>query len=210
MRPLFRLAPLAAVLALGAWTPAAAQMGGQEKAVGALAVALLLLVAIPSLAIAELLVMALLPGPVAAARQVLMRRRLACLAAGAAVLVLASVLVAVLSQAKGIGQLLAVLVIAAVVLGIVLGFPAIGLMAGRAVLETSGRTPTPLASAAWGLVLILFGSLFPVLGWALFVFFCLSALGAVALSLPEMRRPVPLLAEKEPALVSRTDPGDDA
>ncbi|NLC56349.1 MAG: hypothetical protein GX774_05885 [Armatimonadetes bacterium] len=173
------------VLLLMLALPAAAMAGPgtSPRPEGVVAGILLLLVALPSLVMLELLVLALLPGPVAAARRALVQRSGVCFLAGVITLLLGGALLAVLADRGGGGGLLAVLIAAALLLGIVLGLPAIGALVGHTLLELGGRTPSRLTAATWGLAILFGASLFPVLGWALFVFLCLTALGAVTLAL---------------------------
>jgi len=168
----------------------------------AAAIVLVLLVAIPSLTALELILMGLAPGPVNGAREAILHRRVGCFLAGLAVVVLAAVVVGVLGSLGGAGQVLAVLVLAALVLGILIGLPAIGVLVGHAVLAMSARTPSTLGAATTGLLLVFVAALFPLLGWVLFLFLCLTALGAVVLETVGVRRrppPPPVEPQELPA-----------
>lgn len=162
----------------------------------------LVLVGLASLTALEVLVLALLPAAVGRARGELARRSGRCFAAGVLVLLVGFGVAAALSQAGGVGSLLAVLIAAALVLAVVLGLPAIASLVGDAVLRMSGNAPAPLAAAVWGLVIVFAASMLPVLGWALFVFLCITALGAVALALLSRRQPPAAVPEVEPPSAS--------
>lgn len=198
-----RIGATAAVIVLAAAGATSAAPGGGDPRGAAAVGGLLFLVSVltvPSSLAFGLLVSALAPSSVARAQEQLVGRRLACLLAGFGTALAAWVAVTVLGKVPGIGPLLAAVILAGLILGVLIGLPAIGTLVGRSLLEMSGRPASPLAAAGSGLLVILLASALPVLGWVLFVFLCLTGLGAAILRAPGGHKPLENETPAEEAL----------
>lgn len=177
-RRIGRLAGLILVTnAVPAWGVPADRLA---EAIQGLSLALIAPGILASFVALEIVLWLLAPGPLTATSRAIARGRGRCLLVGVGTGLAAFLLVAALGEK---GQFLAPVVIGLAGLGMLAGLSAVAALLGQAAVEAAtGREGSQALAVAVGAALLFVASIFPIVGWVLFVYFLLVGLGGFVLA----------------------------
>jgi hypothetical protein len=154
--------------------PAWAGPAEAQEPDGPLFVLLFGIVSFPALA---LVLWALATAPLSAICDAMARGRGRCLVTGTLAAAVGLVLLSVLGQSKGLGELVAALVMGLLALGALTGLVAVTALLGQEVMGLTGRDGSRALSVVAGAVLLIAAGLFPLVGQVLLIYFVLVGTG---------------------------------
>lgn len=126
----------------------------------------------------------LAPAPLAAISRAIARGRGRCLIAGVAVAVIGFLLIAALGEGGSTAPAVAAVILGALALGALAGMTAVASLLGQAAVEmATGTGASPAVGVAVGAALLVAASVFPIVGWVLFLYFLLVGLGGFLVAL---------------------------
>jgi hypothetical protein len=162
--------------------PAWGQSSREDPRVPLLLV-LLLPVVLVSFTALELALWVLVPAPLTATCQAIVRGRGRCLLAGCLTVGASLAVISALGQYPGVGSTVSALLLGIVLLGGLTGVTAVAALLGQGVLELAGGTGSRALKVIAGSVLLGLAGIFPLVGWVLFIYFVLVGLGGAVLAL---------------------------
>jgi hypothetical protein len=185
----FRKAPWMRACRLGLFSllaaaPAAADPAEElAEAIQGLSLALLGPAILASFVALEIVLWLLAPEPLTATGRVIARGRGRCLLVGVIAVVVAALLLGALGEKPQPAPSLAALLLGLLALGTLAGLTALAALLGRAAIEkATGRPGSQTLAVSVGAVLLAASSVFPVVGWVLFLYFLLVGLGGFLLA----------------------------
>jgi hypothetical protein len=120
----------------------------------------------------------LAPAPLAATSRAIARGWGRCLVAGIIAAVVGFLLLAALGDRGPVASALGAVVVGAIALGVLAGVTAVASLLGQAAVEmATGAAGSQAVGVAVGAVLVVAASVFPIVGWVLFIYFLLVGLG---------------------------------
>jgi hypothetical protein len=140
-------------------------------------VLLLLPVLLCSLTALQLVLWVLAPVPLGAVCRTIARGRARCLVTGALTAGICLSLISALGTHRGAGQMACALILGVVALGGLSGISAVIALLGQGIMELGGRTVSRTLAVVVGSLAFGFAVPFPVVGWALGIYFLLIGLG---------------------------------
>jgi hypothetical protein len=151
---------------------------GQKPHDPGLGPALLLLPAVLcSFTALQLVLWVLAPAPLGAVCRAIARGRARCLLSGALTAGICLSLISALGPHQGAGQMACALILGVVALGGLSGISAVIALLGQGIMELGGRTVSRTPAVVVGSLAFGFAVPFPVVGWALGIYFLLIGLG---------------------------------
>jgi hypothetical protein len=177
--------PLSARIAFGVASlllceaAAGAAAEGRPDDPGVFLLLLVLPVAVLCFSAVELILWVLAPGPLAATGRTIAHSRGRCLVTGLVTAVASLLLIIVLREYRGVGEIVAALILGVVALLGVTGITAVTALLGQGALELADRAGSRALAVAVGSALLGFSVVVPIVGWTLCAYFVLVGMGGV-------------------------------